>query len=211
MTALYIILGVLLLIALLLTVRIRVFFTFDGEATVVLKILFFKKTLVPPPEKKEKKPKPPKQPKEKSDKQTEKSKPEELSYLDKIRQKKGLSGLVSLLTGLAKLAGGALKYLASHTVIRKLDVGVAINAGDAASTAITYGRLCSAIYPAVNVITAVTVCRSYNVTVEPIFDSEQQTWASAEVHAYLRLFFLVVEGIRAGIRLLLLRFRMLKG
>lgn len=216
MTALYIILGVLALIALLLVLKIQIYYTFDEDATLKLRVLFFTLTVIPAPQKKKKeqkkkKPKQPKQPKEQKEKKPKHDRPEELSYLEKVRKKRGLSGLVSLLTGLARLTAGTLKYLASHTVIKKLDVGIAMNSGDAASTAVAYGRLCSVVYPAVNVIAAATVCKSYNVSIEPIFDSEQNTWATADVHAYLRLFFLVVEGVKAGVRLLLLRVRVLKG
>ena len=115
---------------------------------------------------------------------------------------------MSLLTSVARIAAGALKGLFSHIVIRKMDVGVALNSGNAADTAVTYGKLCSVIYPAVNVIVAATVCKSYNVSVEPVFDAEGDTEVSAEINAYLRVIFAVHEAIKAGLKLLWLRVRL---
>ena len=101
-----------------------------------------------------------------------------------------------------------MKGLFSHIVIHKLDVGIALNSGDAASTAVTYGKLCSVVYPAVNIIVAATVCKDYNVTIEPVFDSEKETEVTAEVNAHLRLIFAAAEAIKAGVRLLWLRIRL---
>ena len=62
MIALYIILGILLLLFLILMIRVRVFFTYTDDALVYVKVLFFKIRLLPK-EEKEKKPKkePPKE------------------------------------------------------------------------------------------------------------------------------------------------------
>ena len=211
MIALYILLGVLLLLFLILLIRVQVFFTFSDEPNLTLKILFYQKKLLPsPPKHEKKKEKPEKKPKkEEKPKETEEEEPEKKqSYLSKIKEKKGLSGLVSLLTDVARIAGGLLKGLFSHIVIHKLDVGIALNSGDAASTAVTYGKLCSAVYPAVNIITAATVCKNYNVTLEPVFDSDQKTEFYADVHAHLRIIFAVWEALKAGVKLLWVRIRL---
>ncbi len=212
MIALYILLGILLLIFLILLIRVQVFFTFADEPTLTVKVLFYQKKLLPSPPKheKKKKKKPEKKPKkEEKPKESEEKEPEKKqSYLSKIKEKKGLSGLVSLLTDVARIAGGLLKGLFSHIVIHKLDVGIALNSGDAASTAVTYGKLCSAVYPAVNLIAAATVCKDYHVTVEPVFDSEKKTEFYADVHAHLRLIFAVWEAIKAGVKLLIVRIRL---
>ena len=212
MIALYIILGILLLIFLVLMIRVQVFFHFADEPQLTVKVLFYQKKLLPPPpkhgKKKEKPAKKPKQeetePKENEEKESEKKQ----SYLSKIKDKKGLSGLVSLLTDVARITGGLLKGLFSHIVIHKLDVGIALNSGDAASTAVTYGKLCSAVYPAVNVIVAATVCKNWNVTLEPVFEGEKKTEVYADVYAHLRLIFVVWEAIKAGVKLLWVRIKL---
>lgn len=209
MIALYIILGVLLLIFLILLIRVQVFLRYGEELTLTVKVLFYKKTLIPSPPKHKKEKKPQDKPQEKKpEKEPDQPQEKKQSYLSKIREKKGLSGLLSLLTSVARIAGGALKGLFSHIVIHKLDVGIALNSGDAASTAVTYGKLCSVVYPAVNIIVAATVCKDYNVTIEPVFDSEKETEVTAEVNAHLRLIFAAAEAIKAGVRLLWLRIRL---
>ena len=213
MIALYILLGVLLLLFLILMIRVQVFFTFDGEPTLRIKALFYSKTLIAPDlehKKKQPKKKPAKKPKkeEKPTETEEKKEEQKQSYLGRIREKKGLSGLISLLTELARIAAGALKGLFSHIVIHRLDVGIALNSGDASSTALTYGKLCAAVYPAVNLIVAATVCRDYHVAIEPVFDSERETAVYADVHAHLRLIFAVWEALKAGAKLLWMRIRL---
>ena len=209
MIALYIILGILLLLFLISLIKVEVFASYSDELTLTLKVLFYKKTLLPAPEKPKKQPEKKEQkPKEPQPKKEKKPKEKKPSYLTKLREKKGLTGLLSLLSGLAKIAAGTLKGLFSHLVIRKLDVGIALSSGDAASTAVNYGKLCSAVYPAVNVIVAATVCKNYNVTLEPVFDDEKQTEITAEVSAYLRVMFAAAEALKAAVRLLILRMRL---
>lgn len=210
MIALYIILGVLLLLFLVLLIRVELLAIYGDSLTLVLKILFVRITLVSPDkkpkEKPQKKPKEqkPKQPKKQEDKKKEK-KP---SYLAKLKEKKGLSGIVSLLTQLASIAAGALKGLFSHIVVKRFDVGIALSGDDAAATAVNYGRLCSVVYPAIDIIVAATVCRDYHVSIEPVFDPDRPTAVSADVHVYLRVIFAVAEALKAAFRLLLVRLRL---
>ncbi|MBQ3265997.1 MAG: DUF2953 domain-containing protein [Ruminococcus sp.] len=211
MIALYIILGILLLILLILLIRVQVFMQYSETVTLSVKVLFVKITLLPAKEKKKKpkkeKPKEPKQ-EQKKPKKEEKEKEKKPSYLSKLKEKKGLSGLLSLFTSLAKIAVGMLKSIFSHIVIKKMDVGIALSGEDASSVAVNYGRLCSVLYPAVNVIASVTVCKDYNVVVEPVFDPDKPTEVFADVHAYLRLIFVVAAAIKAAIKLLIVRIRL---
>lgn len=212
MTALYIILGVLLLLFLICLIRVQVFLLYTDDVRLTLKALFYKKVLLPSEKKPKKKPAKTEKPKEKKSgdkkeepKEEKKKKP---SYLSKLKEKKGVTGLISLFTELAKIAGSTLKGLFKHIVIKRMNVGIALNSGDAASTALNYGKLCSVFYPAVNVITAATVCKSYNVTLEPIFDDERETEVYADIHAYIRVGFVLIEGVKAGVKLLIARLKM---
>lgn len=212
MIALYIILGILLLLFLIMLIRVQVFASYTDELRLSVKVLFFRLTILPAPPKKPKKKKPEKKPKEKkpeAEKTVEEpEKKEKKPFLSRLKEKKGLTGLVELFTGLAEIAAGMLKKLFSHIVIHKLDVGISVSSGDAASTAVTYGKLCSAVYPAINVITAATKCKDWHVTVEPVFDDEKTTEVYADLHAHLRIIFAVAEAIKAGIKLLWLRMKL---
>ena len=213
MVALWIILGILLLLFLIMLIKVEIFATYAEELTLILKVLFIRITLVSPDkpekEKKPKKEKPKKQETKKKPKdEDKKEKKKKQSYLSKLKDKKGVSGLVSLFVSLAKIAAGAVKGIFSHIVIKKFDVGIALSGEDAASTAVTYGKLCSVVYPAINVITAATVCKDYHVTIEPVFDIDKDTVVYADVHAYLRIIFAVHEAVKAGIKLLIVRMKL---
>ena len=215
MTALYIILGILLLLFLITLIRVQVFAQYSETLTLTLKVLFVKIRLIPPPDKPKKKKKPKKEkPKkkasetQKTEEKEEKEKKKKPSYLSKLKEKKGLSGLISLFTSLAQIAVGMLKNIFSHIVIKKLDVGIALAGGDSSSVALNYGRVCSALYPAVNVIAAATVCENYNVVVEPVFDPDKKTEVYADVHAYLRIIFVLAAAIKAAFKLLIVRIKL---
>ncbi|MBQ3286000.1 MAG: DUF2953 domain-containing protein [Ruminococcus sp.] len=210
MVALYIILGILLLLFLIMMIRVQVFAQYAEDLTLSVKVLFVKIRLLPQKEKKKPEKKKPekKKPEEKKPKKEEKKKEKKPSYLSKLKEKKGLSGLISLFTSVAKIAGGMLKSIFSHIVIKKLDVGIALSGEDAASVAVNYGRVCSALYPAVNVISKVMVCRDYNVVVEPVFDPDRPTEVYADVHAYLRVIFVVAAAIKAAVKLLIVRIKL---
>lgn len=215
MIFLYIILGILLLLFLISLIRVQVFAQYTDTLTLTLKILFFKIKLIPPPEKKEKEEKPKKEkPKKKpKKKEPEKKKDEEKkpSFLATLKEKHGLSGLVSLFTSLAKIAAGMLRNIVSHIVIKKFDVGIALSGEDAASVAVNYGKLCSALYPSINVITSMTACKSYHIVVEPMFDPEMKTEVFADIYLYLRIIFVLAAaisaGVKAGIKVLSYRFK----
>lgn len=211
MIALYILLGILLLLFLICLIRVQVFAHYDDDLKLSLKVLFFQLTLLPmkkKPEKKAEKQKKKKPDDKKEKPKEEKEKEKKPSYLSKLKDKKGVTGLLSLFTEIARIAIGALKGIISHIVIKRFDVGIAYNGGDAATTAVDYGNICSVFYPAMNVITSATVCKSYNVTLEPIFDDERETEVYADVHAYIRVGFVLLEGVKAGVKLLIARMKL---
>lgn len=210
MVFLYILLGILLLIFLISLIRVQVFFFYSEDITLTLKLLFFKIKLLPQDEEKKKEKKPKKQKKEKKkeeeekpekDKKEEKKKP---SLLAKLKDKHGVTGLIDLFRSAASIATGMLKGIISHVVFEKLDVGIMLSGEDAASVALTYGKVCSALYPAINILAAATVCRDYNISIEPVFDPEKPTEVYADVHVYLRIIFVLGAALKAGFRFLFL-------
>lgn len=193
-------------------IRVQVFMHYSDDITLSVKVLFVKIQLLPQKEKKEKpkqkKPEKKKKPEEKKPEKEGKEKEKKPNYLTKLKEKKGVSGLISLFTSLAQIAAGALKSIFSHIVIRKLDVGISLSGEDAASVAVNYGRVCSALYPAVNVIAAATVCKDYNVVVEPVFDPDKPTQVYADINAYLRIIFVLAAAIKAAVKLLIVRIKL---
>lgn len=212
MIALYIILGILLLIFLISLIRVQVFAYYSETLSLSVKVLFFRIQILPAKEKKEKKPKKEKpkekKPKEKKPEEDKKEKEKKPSFLSKLKDKKGVTGLLSLFTSVARIATGMLKSIISHIVIKKLDVGIMLSGEDSATVAVNYGKVCSVLYPAVNVIVAATVCENYNVGVEPVFDSDKPTEVYADVHAYLRIIFVLAAAIVAAVKILIARIKL---
>ena len=210
MIALYILLGILLLLFLICLIRVQIFAEYTDDIKVKLKILFYETLLVPQVEKPEKPPKKKeeKKPEPKPEEEKKQEKEKKPSYLSRLKDKKGVTGIIELFKELAKIAAGALKGIFKHIVIKRLIVGIALNSGDAASTAIAYGELCSAVYPSVNVITSICICKDYNVTLEPIFDDERPTEVYVNVHAYIRVGFVLLHALKAGVKLLIARLKL---
>ena len=212
MVFLYIILGILLLIFLISLIRVRVFALYSQDLTLTLKILFFKIKILPQPEEKKEKEKKPKKEKKEKKKKKEEEKPEKdkkeekkkSSLIAELKDKHGVTGLIELFRSAANIATGMLKGIISHVVFEKLDVGIMLSGEDAASVALTYGKVCSALYPAINILASATVCRDYNISIEPVFDPEKPTEVYADVHVYLRIIFVLGAALKAGFRFLFL-------
>lgn len=210
MTALYIILGILAFLFLITLIKVELFFTYTEEPFLTLKILFIKIQLVPPQKKSKKKKKPEKKKepsKQKIKEEKTKKKEKKPSYLSKLKEKKGLSGLISLFLSVAELAATTLKNIFSHIVVHKFDVYIQFVGSDAADTAVKYGELCGAIYSSVNIINGITDFKDYNVKIEPLFDENKKTCVKCDIHAHIRIIFIVFHAVLAGIRLLWLRIK----
>ena len=200
------------MIFLISLIRVQIFALYSDDLTLSLKILFFKIKLLPQDEeKKEKKEKKPKKEKKKKKKKKEEEKPEKEkkeekkpSLLAQLKDKHGVTGLIELFRSAANIATGMLKGIISHVVFEKLDVGIMLSGNDAASVAVTYGKVCAALYPSINILTSATVCRDYNIRIEPVFDPEKPTEVYANIHVYLRIIFVLGAAIKAGFRFLIL-------
>lgn len=205
MIALYIVLAVLLFIFLLLLVKIQVFFEYTDKLKLTVKYLFIKKTIVTPEEKEkakktEKKPK-----KEPQQQEKKKEKKKKQSYLSKLKDKKGISGIVSIFTSLARIASGLLKNVFKHIVIKRFDVDIVIVGDDASDTALKYGKLCAVIYPSLDIILSVTDTKDYKISVMPDFDDNAKCSVKVSSYAYARPIFLVHHLLIAGVKLLIAR------
>lgn len=207
MIALYILLGIALLLTLLCFVKLKFEALYSDELTLKLKVLFLTFTLVPT-KKKVQKPKPEKQKKSKKPKKPQsKKKDKKPSYVKKLSSKKGVSGLLSMLSDLAKLAGTTLKGLFSKIVIEKFDIDVTVASHDAADTALKYGKLCGAFYSAVAVICGTAQCDDYSVNVTPDFDDEARMKVSADVRFYIRVAYVLKYALNALFKLLVIRYK----
>ena len=211
MTALYIILGLLLFLLLLLTfilsLRLKFVAKYSDTLSLVLKVLFLEYTLVPFPEKKKKKKKRKKPKKQVEEKKDSEKKEKKQSLLKKYTEKNGVDGLVSIISEIAQLVGTTLKGLFEHIVIEKFDVDIIIRGEDAADTALKYGKTCGVFYSAVAIVLGTAKCDDYNLNLTPDFDETKDSEVKGETHFYIRTYYVVLYLLRAGLKLLKIRYK----
>lgn len=199
MTALFIILGILALFVLLLLCPITAKLSYEEEFSAAISYLFFR-IRIPAPEKPEKPKKSSKKnqkTKQPSEKKKETASKETLKKYQELLKKRGLSGLLSLLsevTDALKKAGRKFRHLR----VRLFSFQIAVVGGDAADTAILYGKTCAVVYPAVAAILHVCRYRTYHVEVQPDFTGEK-TRIDAQI--VLRISALYVVSAALGLAL----------
>ena len=81
--------------------------------------------------------------KEKKPKKEPPSEEKEATFFQRLKEQHGISGLLRLATEVTKLAASTMKKLFSHVVVYHLRGDIRLSAGDAADTAILYGRVCA--------------------------------------------------------------------
>lgn len=209
MIALYIVAFLVLLIVFTCFVKLRFLAVYENELSLQLKVLFLSFTLVPY-KKKEKKKTKKKIPKKKKDaknkdKSDEKKKP---SYLKKLSEKKGVSGLLLMISDLAKLFTSTFKGIFANIVVEKFDVNISVVGEDAADTALSYGKICGVFYSAFSVICDnVKKCENYHLILNPDFDDEAKAKAYANVEFYIRTFYVLRYALSALIKLVRIRYK----
>ena len=179
MTALYIIVGILLFIFLLLMIPVSFRFRYDGEPELILQYLFVRIKLVPP--------------KEKSEKQKKEN------NLKKLYKKRGLDGLFEILSDVISIIKDTSTKLIKHIVIKKLKIDLLIVGEDAGDTAMKYGYICSALYPAVSFIDSNMKLKKKQIDIEPGF-TEKETKIFAETKVSIRPWFALGTIISAALR-----------
>lgn len=206
MIALYILLGLFLVLGLLCLLKLKIIAQYTDSLTLKLRVLFLTFTLVPAEKKPKKQKKIPEKKKESSKKTAKKEK--KPSYLKKLSGKKGLSGLISMLAEVVKLIGSTAKGIYSNIVIEKLNLDITIVGDDAADTALKYGKLCGIFYSAVSVICDnVKEVYDYNVNVTPDFDDEAKGKIFADTVFYIRVFYVLKFALKALFKMLVIRYR----
>lgn len=183
MTALYIILGIIIFFVLVFSVKISVELIHEKDFSVTLKILFLKIPLVPAKEKKktkkEKKPKQekPKEEKPKEEKPKEKG-PKKENFVTKFYNNQGFDGTMMFLQDVLGVLNTFMGDIFRRSfVIERLFLTMRVSKGDAAETAIAYGKTCTAVFPAVAHICATMKVRKYDIDISPDYLANKSTSA----------------------------------
>lgn len=175
MIALYIILGIIVFFIAVLSIRFKVHLDYDKKIESYAQWLFIKIPLYPRPEKKPKKPK--KEPeKDEENKEEDEEKKEE----DKPKQKKesplvtfynneGLDGVINILRSLMSALDKVSRRITHCFIVNEFYLNATVAKGDAAETAISYGKYSSVIFPLVGNIISRCNVKKYDINISPDF------------------------------------------
>jgi hypothetical protein len=175
-TALYIILGIILFFAAVLSIPVVLNLEYTDSVRCSVSWLFLKFNLIPMEKKdkpeKEKKPKPEK-PKE--EKKEEKPKEKKDNFLKVFYNNQGVSGIIELVSNCASALGKLSKGFIHSLYVRKLRIKIGVTDSDAAATAIKYGKICAALYPPLGFICSTMHVKNYKVNVFADYCGEKTT------------------------------------
>lgn len=221
---LWIILALLLLIVVALCLPVRFCVKYNDSFALTLKYLFISIPLVPRESKKRTKkkkitdkevsqkkvedkttsakkqevPKNKKSSKENKKKQEE-EKPSLLKQIKDLHKQKGLDGIITVIKELSNILTGTLKNIFKRIKLRKFDLNISVSQDNAADTAIKYGYVCSAVYPAVSLILNSVKFNDYSVDIAPNFDkkeSEISLYAEISIIPWLGVIYLLIALIK---------------
>ncbi len=176
MTALYIILGIIAFFVILLSIKIAVTVHYEDDVAVSVKWLFIKINILPKEEKAEKKEKPKKEKKKKEEKPKEESevikepkKKKGDNMFVRFYKNRGVSGVVQLLKDAVAALGGMFGRIGRAFLFEELYVSLNVGGKDSADTAIKYGEVCSAAFPAMGLFVNKARVKKYNIEIVPDF------------------------------------------
>ncbi|HIT52764.1 MAG TPA: DUF2953 domain-containing protein [Candidatus Fimivicinus intestinavium] len=187
MIVLYILLAIIALIILAFSFRLTVQLDYHDVVELEIHYLFLKFKLLPW-EQKEKKPKTEKPapaseqpPKDTSQKKKGGSKQNPLAT---FWNNEGIDGVIALLKKTASILSGMFRSVFRHIILDKFYLQMYIGSGDAAQTAIDYGKVCTEVFPALGAICSAMKVKKYDVDISPDFLANQ---SETELHAVLTL------------------------
>lgn len=171
MTALYIILGIVLFFILLLSIPVVLDMQYAEKFVVRVSWLFLKFNILPTDDSKKKKEKKKKPPEEEQPKKEEKPTtpaepaPKKDNPIKIFYEDQGVMGIAELVNNFASYLGKFSKGFLKSIYIRKLRIRINVTEGDAAQTAIKYGKYCQMIYPPLGYICSSCHVKDYDVNI----------------------------------------------
>lgn len=184
MTALYIILGIIVLIVILFSIKVSMTAEYADSFSLDVQWLFIKLHIFPQTEeqkakreakkaKKEEKKKKKKKPEEEKKDEDKPSEPKK-NIFKEFYENQGFGATVELIQTAAAQLGGFMGSIYRAFVIENLKLLLKVSSGDdAAQNAIKYGKVCSAVYPSMGFICSNMKVKKYEVNVVPDFISQE--------------------------------------
>ena len=181
---LIIIAAIIAFFILLLSIKLSVIVHSEDGVTLDAQWLFIKLHLIPKKEKKKKKKKkkkkekPPKE--EEPDETVPEPKKKKPNMFVKFYRNNGVGGFVELLEDLVRALKGMFRRILRAFIIDELYISLLVSGGDAADTAIKFGKISSAVYPALGFITSNMRVRKQHCEIFPDYVNGQ---SSTRIHA----------------------------
>lgn len=169
LVALCVIAGILVFFALILSIRAHIHVEYEEEVLAYAKWAFFKIPLLPrpekPPKEKKKKETPKKEePKEEKPKEEKPKGPNPLAVLYENEKISGILEIFNRLLAVIYKFGGRLIH---SFVIDEMFLDITVSRGDAAETAVAYGKTCRKVFPVTGAIVANCDVRKYCINIDP--------------------------------------------
>ena len=175
MTALYVIIGIIAFFIVLLSIKLVITVHYEDDIALSVGWLFLKFNILPKNEK-EDKPKKEKKKKEKEeeplqnkDETVKEPKKKKDNMFVRFYKNRGVSGVVELLKDAANALGGMFKSIGRAFLFEELFIALEVGASDSAETAIKYGKVCSAAFPAMGLIVSTMRVKKYSIDINPDF------------------------------------------
>lgn len=205
MTALIVVFAIILFFAFLMFMPITVYGEFENSVKLSVRYLFVKIRILPQKPKKKTQKKKEKKEKKETDKEKKPKQEDEKDALKTLKEalkKTGVSGFIEIITDLAKIVGSTAAGVIRHIVIKSFDAEVKSGGEDAAQTAINYGYISAALYPAASIILGgVKKYKSARVQIFPDYDSKSSSVKFSCVFR-VKLWWIVLNALSALIKLI---------
>lgn len=172
------VLAFLLLILGLLLCPLKITVLYQDQVNLKLQYGPLKIPILPGKEKPEEEKKKEKPKKEKKSEQKTKDGKKKPGFLKKLKNKHGIGGLLSLAKEILKIAGSTMKKFFVHFEIYHLHGDILLASGNAADTAVLYGKAISILEPCLAVLLPLVPenkRKDVNLNVSPDFVSEKST------------------------------------
>ncbi len=164
-----VIFSIIALIVIILSIPLKVALGYDDKISLDIRYLFVKLKILPTDPNKPKKEKAPKEKKPEEPKKEEVPKEKKPNPIIEMAKANGFDGMMEILGNLGnvlKIFGG--KLLRS-IVFNKTDINITVGTGDAASTALKYGKTCQKIYPIMGFLCSNNVVKHHNINISADF------------------------------------------
>lgn len=189
MIALYIILGVFAFFTLILFLSVTVKISFKEDFVVAVKfagIKVFEFNTSEPETKKE----------IKTAENTKGAENKEPNVFEQLKQRYGFTKTVQILFSFVEKLLTHIKKLLRHIKINKVILNLSVATDDAASTAIEYGVVCSAVYPVLALISSVAEIKYKQINVSADFNSKKPQF-DFKLNVTSRVIFLLIAALKA--------------